>query len=121
MRAAGSAILRRLVPSRKDCQSLGPILPLLRRLEGFEHHLENLRTIEPAAHLRRELQQMVIDSDQDMIEQLTILGETGRIPWEWIADETRELESFTGSSTVAEDLLGFLSSADSTRGTVPRL
>ena len=37
--------------------------------------------------------------DQDMIEALTVLRESGRIPWAWIADETRELENFTGSHT----------------------
>jgi hypothetical protein len=42
---------------------------------------------------------------------LTDLRERGLIPWEHIVDETRTVMDFTGSETVAEDWLGFHSSA----------
>jgi len=60
-------------------------------------------------------------TDQDMIAALTDLREEGIIPWDWIADETRQLESFTGSGTVAQDLLGYLHAAclDPWRGFQP--
>ncbi len=49
--------------------------------------------------------------DQDMSDALTDLRESGAIPWDWIVDETRSLEDFTGSTTVREWVLGVLSAA----------
>ncbi len=56
-----------------------------------------------------------------MLDALTDLRERGTIPWSWIVDETRELENFTGSRTISEDLLSFLSSArlDPWNGSAP--
>jgi hypothetical protein len=39
------------------------------------------------------------------------LREAGHVPWEAIVDETRNVSSYTGSKTVADDLLTFLASA----------
>ena len=41
-------------------------------------------------------------------DALTSLRDHGRIPWDWLVDETRTLHGYTGSETVAEDLLGWL-------------
>jgi hypothetical protein len=43
--------------------------------------------------------------DQDMTEALTQLRENGDIPWDWIVDETRSLEDYSGSSTITEGIL----------------
>jgi hypothetical protein len=40
--------------------------------------------------------------DQDMNDALTDLRESGQIPWNWIVDETRSLESYTGYNSVRE-------------------
>ena len=34
-------------------------------------------------------------ADQDMLDALTAMRESGQIPWEWIVDETRSLDDFT--------------------------
>jgi hypothetical protein len=47
--------------------------------------------------------------DKIVSEALTDLRERGHVPWDWIVDETRSVENFTGSATVAEDWLAFLS------------
>jgi len=49
--------------------------------------------------------------DQIVIKALTQLREWGVIPWEAIVDETREVSNFTGSATVAGDLLLYLGAA----------
>src|SRR5262245_23269138 len=46
--------------------------------------------------------------DKIVSEALTDLRERGLVPWEDIVDETRSVEDFRGSVTVAQDLLGFL-------------
>jgi hypothetical protein len=46
--------------------------------------------------------------DQIVINALTSLRESGEIPWEWIADETRSLENFTGYSSIRSGLLAYL-------------
>jgi hypothetical protein len=43
--------------------------------------------------------------DKIVSAALTDLREANRIPWDWIVDETRSVEDFTGSDTVAEDWL----------------
>ena len=35
-------------------------------------------------------------SDQDLHDALTDIREDGRIPWNWIVDETRSVEDYTG-------------------------
>jgi hypothetical protein len=59
--------------------------------------------------------------DKIVSQALTDLREHGHVPWEWIVDETREIEDFTGSPTVAKDWLGYLDNAciDPWRGRVP--
>src|SRR5438132_14114867 len=39
-------------------------------------------------------------TDQDTIDALTLLREAGQIPWDWIVDETRSLDDYTGDSTI---------------------
>ena len=46
--------------------------------------------------------------DQDMIEALTDLRESGQVLSSWIADETRSLDNFVGSPTVREWMLEVL-------------
>jgi hypothetical protein len=46
--------------------------------------------------------------DQDMNDALTDLRETGQIPWDWIVDETRSLESYTGSTSIKAGLAQLL-------------
>jgi hypothetical protein len=48
----------------------------------------------------------ILRPDQVVIKALGNLRNWRVIPWEAITDETREIFSFTGSMTVAEDLLG---------------
>jgi hypothetical protein len=47
--------------------------------------------------------------DQDMSDALTDLREKGQIPWDWIVDETRALDSYAGSVSIKERLLNLLS------------
>jgi hypothetical protein len=51
------------------------------------------------------------------------LRERGHVPWEDIVDETRDLDDFTGSATVAEDWLRSLDNAclDPWKGDVPTI
>jgi hypothetical protein len=44
-------------------------------------------------------------ADQGMTEALTQLRESGDVPWDWIVDETRSLENYSGSPTIAEGVL----------------
>jgi hypothetical protein len=50
-------------------------------------------------------------ADQDLIDALTRLREAGRVPWDWIVDETRELTTYRTASSVAEYVTGALSYA----------
>lgn len=61
--------------------------------------------------------------DKIVSAALTDLRERGLVRWEDIVDETRSVEDFSGSATVAEDLLGWLASArlDPWKGKVPFL
>jgi hypothetical protein len=40
--------------------------------------------------------------DQNMSDALTDLRERGEVPWEWIVDETRALDNYTGASSLRE-------------------
>jgi hypothetical protein len=46
--------------------------------------------------------------DQDLLDALTELRESGQIPWEAIVDETRSFDDFTGSATIADDLGAYM-------------
>jgi hypothetical protein len=46
--------------------------------------------------------------DQDMNVALTQLRESGQVPWEWITDETRTLDDYTGDATVMAGCLAAL-------------
>jgi hypothetical protein len=47
-------------------------------------------------------------SDQNLHDALTDVREDGRIPWNWIVDETRPLEDYTGYPTILEGVLAML-------------
>jgi hypothetical protein len=49
--------------------------------------------------------------DKIVSEALTNLRERGLVPWGDIVDETRALDDYTGSTTVADDWLSYLNSA----------
>jgi hypothetical protein len=70
----------------------------------------------------------IVSKDKKYLEQsvsvpLTQLREREFIPWTDIVDETRSVEDYTGSSSVAEDLLRYLPGArlDPWRGNIPFL
>jgi hypothetical protein len=50
-------------------------------------------------------------ADQDMSDALTSLREDGTVPWDWIADETRHFEDYSGSASIKEALLDSLAYA----------
>jgi hypothetical protein len=47
-------------------------------------------------------------ADQDLIDALTALREQGAVPWDWIVDETRYVESVWRANTIADDLREYL-------------
>jgi hypothetical protein len=49
--------------------------------------------------------------DQDMSDALTDLRENGEVPWAWIVDETRSLDSYIGAPSVREWMLEALPQA----------
>ena len=51
-------------------------------------------------------------SDQIVHDALTDLREDGRVPWGWIVDETRTVESYTGHLTVKQGVLELLAQVD---------
>src|SRR6516225_7779100 len=59
--------------------------------------------------------------DKVVSDALTDLREDGHVPWDDIVDETRQVWDFTGSDTVADDLLCYLNAArlDPWDGEVP--
>src|SRR5438874_682616 len=46
--------------------------------------------------------------DQIVNDALTDLRESGQIPWDWIVDETRTLEDYSGSSSIKQAVLDYL-------------
>src|SRR5215813_11850406 len=46
--------------------------------------------------------------DQNLHDALTDIREDGRIPWDWIVDETRSLDDYTGYKTVKQGMLAKL-------------
>jgi len=59
--------------------------------------------------------------DQDLHDALTDLREQERIPWDWIIDETRSLDSYVGHTTIKQGVLGRLRwiALDPWRGCAP--
>jgi hypothetical protein len=47
--------------------------------------------------------------DQDMTDALVDLREDGEIPWHWIIDETRSMESYIGPESIEQYVLAILS------------
>jgi len=47
-------------------------------------------------------------ADQDLIDAVMDLREEGRIPWDWLVDETRSLEDYTGYPTIKQGVLAQL-------------
>ena len=50
--------------------------------------------------------------DQNLIDAITILRESGQIPWDHIVDETRSIDDFSGYSSIAEGVASFLDGVD---------
>jgi hypothetical protein len=46
--------------------------------------------------------------DQNLHDALTDIREDGRIPWDWIVDETRSIEDYTGYPTIKQGVLAQL-------------
>jgi hypothetical protein len=46
--------------------------------------------------------------DQDLHDALTDIREDGRIPWDWIVDETRSLDDYTGYASIKDGVLAQL-------------
>jgi hypothetical protein len=61
--------------------------------------------------------------DQDLHDALTDIREDGRIPWDWIVDETRSLDDYTGYETVKQGVLAQLPyiGLDPWRGRAPMI
>jgi hypothetical protein len=61
--------------------------------------------------------------DQDLADAIFDLRDQGVIPWDWIVDETRSFDDYSGSATVADDLLLYLDAAqiDPWRGHIPTI
>jgi hypothetical protein len=49
--------------------------------------------------------------DQDLHDALFDIREDGRIPWDWITDETRSLDDYTGYTSVRDGVTGTASAA----------
>jgi hypothetical protein len=62
-------------------------------------------------------------ADQDMIDALKDIRDDGQIPWNWLVDETRSIESYTGYRSVREGALAFLPhiKLDPWRGDAPMI
>jgi hypothetical protein len=46
--------------------------------------------------------------DQDLHDALTDIREDGRVPWNWIVDETRNLDDYTGYASIKDGVLSKL-------------
>ena len=71
--------------------------------------------------MKRQLSKKGDRPDKIVSEALTDLREGGHVRWELIVDETRSVDDFSGSATVAEDLLLYLGAAriDPWNGRIP--
>jgi hypothetical protein len=61
--------------------------------------------------------------DQDLHAALTDIREDGRVPWDWIVDETRSLEDYTGYASIKDGVLATLPhiNIDPWRGCAPMI
>jgi hypothetical protein len=61
--------------------------------------------------------------DQNLHDALTDIREDGRVPWDWIVDETRSLEDYTGYKSVKDGILAQLEhiNIDPWRGRAPMI
>jgi hypothetical protein len=61
--------------------------------------------------------------DQDLHDALTDIREDGRIPWDWIVDETRSLDDYTGYPSIKQGVLAQLPyiNLDPWRGKAPMI
>jgi hypothetical protein len=61
--------------------------------------------------------------DQDLHAALTDIREDGRVPWDWIVDETRSLDDYTGYKSVKDGVLAQLPHVkiDPWRGQAPMI
>jgi hypothetical protein len=61
--------------------------------------------------------------DQDVHDALTDIREDGQVPWDWITDETRSLEDYTGYASVKAGVLSKLPhiNLDPWRGRAPMI
>jgi hypothetical protein len=61
--------------------------------------------------------------DQDLHDALTDIREDGRIPWDWIVDETRSLDDYTGYASVKDGVVSKLPyiDIDPWRGRAPMI
>jgi hypothetical protein len=59
--------------------------------------------------------------DQDLHDALTDLRESGQVPWDWIVDETRTLDDYTGYPSIKDGVLIALQTItlDPWRGSAP--
>jgi hypothetical protein len=61
--------------------------------------------------------------DQNLHDALIDIREDGRVPWDWIVDETRSLDDYTGYATIREGVLATLLhvNLDPWRGRAPMI
>jgi hypothetical protein len=59
--------------------------------------------------------------DQNLHDALMDIREDGRVPWDWIVDETRSLDDYTGSANIKQGVLDLLPGVtlDPWRGRAP--
>jgi hypothetical protein len=59
----------------------------------------------PKAYLKPDGSKRARQPGQDVSDALMDLRETGRVPWEWILDETRELQEWLSAASMRDYLL----------------
>ena len=92
------ALLELLQEHRRD-----DALPTSSRFLFYELVQRGILSKERKAQARRP--------DQDLHVALTQLRESGEVPWDWIVDETRSVDDYTGARTLREWMLDVLPEA----------
>jgi hypothetical protein len=85
------ALLELLAEHRRD-----DMLPTSGRFLFYELVTQGIISKHPTGKRR---------ADQDMIDALTDLRESGQVPWNWIVDETRSLDDYTGAGSIRDWVL----------------